>query len=79
MAERDDNEFHYGGEAHILRPAAPEKLSDGEWAEYLFLKQNAKGPFLVGQSQTCALPFPEQFDPNLACWNMARSDQTPIC
>ena len=43
---RDDNEFHYGGEAHILRPSAPEKLSDAEWSEYLFLKQNSKGPFL---------------------------------
>ena len=42
---RDDNEFHYGGEAHIARPLEASKLSDAEWAEYLFLKQNPKGPF----------------------------------
>ncbi|MCY4589045.1 MAG: sarcosine oxidase subunit delta [Alphaproteobacteria bacterium] len=40
---RDDAEFHYGGEAHILRPANPSALSDEEFAEYLFLQQNPRG------------------------------------
>jgi sarcosine oxidase, subunit delta len=40
---RDETEFHYGGEAHIARPAEPEKLSDAEWAQYLFMRNNPKG------------------------------------
>ena len=43
---RDASEFHYGGEAHIMRPTAPEALSDAEWADYLFMRTNTKGPFL---------------------------------
>lgn len=42
---RDASEFHYGGEAHITRPTAPETLSDAEWADYLFMRTNTKGPF----------------------------------
>ena len=44
--ERDAHEFSYGGEAHITRPENPEKLSDEQWADYLFMQKNAKGPFL---------------------------------
>jgi len=40
---RDEHEFSYGGEAHIVRPKQPEKLSDEEWAGYLFLRTNPKG------------------------------------
>lgn len=43
---RDDEEFHYGGEAHIARPLDPAALSDAEWSEYLFLQQNPKGLYL---------------------------------
>lgn len=43
---RDESEFKYGGEAHITRPADPDALSDAEWADYLFLRKNTKGPFL---------------------------------
>ncbi|MEU9130406.1 sarcosine oxidase subunit delta [Kitasatospora sp. NPDC048540] len=43
--ERDELEFHYGGQAHVAHPADPEALSDGEWAEYLFVRDNPKGPF----------------------------------
>ena len=42
---RDELEFRYGGEAHIARPADPEALTDQEWADYLFLRNNPKGPF----------------------------------
>ncbi|MEE8188962.1 MAG: sarcosine oxidase subunit delta [Kiloniellales bacterium] len=43
---RSEEEFSYGNEAHIARPKAPEKLSDAEWAEYLFMRSNTKGVFL---------------------------------
>ncbi|MDP6390027.1 MAG: sarcosine oxidase subunit delta [Alphaproteobacteria bacterium] len=40
---RDEHEFRFGGEAHIARPENPDKLSDEEWADYLFHKTNPKG------------------------------------
>ena len=42
---RNECEFAYGGEAHIKRPKEPDKLSDAEWADYLFMRTNPKGPF----------------------------------
>ena len=43
---RDDEEFHYGGEAHILRPRDAAALSDEAFADYLVMQQNPKGPQL---------------------------------
>jgi heterotetrameric sarcosine oxidase delta subunit len=43
--ERDQSEFHYGGEAHRTRPKAPETLSDEQWADYVFMRTNPKGVF----------------------------------
>jgi len=43
--ERDEIEFHYGGEAEISRPDYPDKLSDEEWGDYLFMRKNTKGVF----------------------------------
>jgi sarcosine oxidase, subunit delta len=40
---RAEIEFHYGGEAHIARPADPSALSDAAWAEFLFTRTNRKG------------------------------------
>ena len=40
---RDLHEFSYGSEAHIQRPALSAKLSDAEWADYLFMRQNHRG------------------------------------
>ena len=40
---RDETEFSYAGEAHIARPLETEKLSDEEWADYLFMRKNPKG------------------------------------
>ncbi len=40
---RAETEFHYGGEAHIARPADPDALSDEAWADYLFMRANPKG------------------------------------
>lgn len=41
--ERDESEFSYGGEAHIVRPLKPQDLSDAEWADYLFMRKNTRG------------------------------------
>ncbi|GAA1225124.1 sarcosine oxidase subunit delta [Kitasatospora nipponensis] len=43
--EREELEFHYGGQAHVAHPADPQGLSDAEWGEYLFVRDNPKGPF----------------------------------
>ena len=40
---RDETEFNCVGEAHIERPLETEKLSDEEWADYLFMRNNPKG------------------------------------
>ena len=40
---RDESEFACGGEAHIVRPADPDKVSDEQWAQYLFMRSNPKG------------------------------------
>ncbi|MDH3220253.1 MAG: sarcosine oxidase subunit delta [Gammaproteobacteria bacterium] len=40
---RDETEFSYAGEAHIARPVETDKLSDAEWADYLFMRSNPKG------------------------------------
>lgn len=42
---RDETEFRYGGEAHVARPENPEKLTDAEWAEFIFIRSNPKGLF----------------------------------
>lgn len=41
--EREETEFAYGGEAHITRPLEPEKLSDAEWGDYVFMRTNPMG------------------------------------
>ena len=40
---RDESEFNCVGEAHINRPLDTEKLSDEEWADYVFMRTNPKG------------------------------------
>jgi len=42
--ERDESEFTYGGEATVVRPQDPSAASDAEWADYLFYRENLKGP-----------------------------------
>ncbi|MFT8676252.1 MAG: sarcosine oxidase subunit delta [Acetobacter sp.] len=41
--DRAEVEFANGGEAHIARPADPSTLSDEEWAQYLYMRDNPKG------------------------------------
>jgi sarcosine oxidase, subunit delta len=43
--DRDETEFAYGGQAHVSYPAEPDALSDAAWGEYLFVRDNPKGPF----------------------------------
>ncbi len=40
---RDQAEFQFGGESRAPRPVEPDRLSDVEWAEYLFYRDNVKG------------------------------------
>ena len=40
---RDESEFTYGGEAHIVRPEDPDALDDAQWVDYLFMRSNPKG------------------------------------
>lgn len=44
--ERDEGEFAYGGQAHIVRPLDPAACSDAEWADYLFMRDNPRGRHL---------------------------------
>ena len=40
---RDELEFRYGGQAHVSYPPDADALSDEEWAEYLFMRDNPMG------------------------------------
>ena len=40
---RGEEEFHYSGEAHIVRPLQPEAITDEEWGDYLFFRKNPRG------------------------------------
>ena len=43
---REETEFSYGGEANIIRPRDPSKLSDDQWSDYLFKRKNTSGRHL---------------------------------
>ena len=38
-----ENEFRYGGEAHIARPLDPASVDDTAWADFLYMRSNRKG------------------------------------
>ena len=40
---RPEVEFAYGGQAHLVRPTAPAGQSDQQWADYLYVRSNARG------------------------------------
>ena len=42
---REETEFHYGGQAGVAYPADPMALTDEQWAEYVFMRDNPKGWF----------------------------------
>lgn len=41
--KRPEVEFAYGGQAHLVRPAQPAEASDQQWADYLYVRDNARG------------------------------------
>jgi heterotetrameric sarcosine oxidase delta subunit len=43
--ERDQSDFTPAGEAHIERPAWRDKMTDQQWADFVFMRKNTKGIF----------------------------------
>ena len=43
--DRDETEFHYGGQAGVAYPERPTDLDDAAWAQYLFFRDNPRGWF----------------------------------
>ncbi len=45
--ERGEEEFIHGGPSNVERPAdeknSDDEISDAQWAEYLFMRENIKG------------------------------------
>ena len=41
--ERDETEFHCGGQSHISRPGPSAEVSNGDWGDYLYVRDNPKG------------------------------------
>lgn len=42
---RNETEFRYGGQAHIADPGQHDQLTDTQWADYVFMRDNPKGWF----------------------------------
>ena len=40
---RPENEFRYGGQAHVVRPAEPAAADDAARGAFLYLRDNPKG------------------------------------
>ncbi len=38
-----ENEFRYAGEAYIARPPEPDAVDDAAWADFLYMRTNARG------------------------------------
>ena len=43
--QREETEFHYGGQAHVPYPDDPQALTDEQWAHYVFFRSNPMGRF----------------------------------
>ena len=41
---RPHSEFTYGGDATVSRPADPAQAGDEVWLEYLYIRENPRGP-----------------------------------
>lgn len=41
--DRDETEFTFGGQTGIVRPLPEAQISDAQWADYLYLRDNTKG------------------------------------
>ena len=42
--ERAQTEFTYGGDATVKRPADPATVPDEAWSEYIYHRENPRGP-----------------------------------
>jgi sarcosine oxidase, subunit delta len=42
--ERPELEFRYAGEAHVVRAENPAAVDDAAWADFLYMRRNARGP-----------------------------------
>jgi sarcosine oxidase subunit delta len=40
---RSEVEFRHAGQAHMARPADPRSVSDKEWADFLYNRENPRG------------------------------------
>ncbi len=40
---REQPEFSCHGQAHIVRPEEPDQLTDEQWGDYVFFRDNTKG------------------------------------
>ncbi len=40
---REQTEFSCHGQAHIARPEHPDQITDQQWGEYIFFRDNPKG------------------------------------
>ncbi len=41
---RNVTEFTYGGDANVVRPKDPPTVSDLEWVDYVYFRDNPRGP-----------------------------------
>jgi sarcosine oxidase subunit delta len=41
---RPELEFVYGGQAHVPRPQDPAAVGAQDWADYLYMRDNTRGP-----------------------------------
>ncbi len=41
--QRDEIEFRCGGQSHIQRPIPATEVSDEQWGEYMFTRENPRG------------------------------------
>jgi len=42
---REEVDFSYGGQAHVPYPDNSAELSDVEWSQFVFFRENTKGAF----------------------------------
>jgi len=42
---RNETEFHYGGQAHVKDPGQHDQVTDTQWADYVYMRENPKGWF----------------------------------
>ena len=51
--KRPENEFRYGGQAHLARPADPAMVDDGDWGASLYCAKQSQRPATPSDGGTC--------------------------